>query len=166
MLEVQLLDMVDNSRSLCKSCFADFFVSGQSGEVISPWSEAPFECYCWPSHHSPRHMTLHPHLASIPLKGKLAAMDERVPPSPSIVGSFSPLPWLGHAAGNVAPDGCPLVRVAAREPRAALHADAQNDSKHATTPDGRAGAGPVGKSPRCVVQGLLPHDGRSDSPVQ
>src|SRR2546421_7326485 len=57
---VQLLDMVDNSRSLCKSCFADFFVSGQSGEVISPWSEAPFECCCWLFHPSPRDRRQHP----------------------------------------------------------------------------------------------------------
>jgi hypothetical protein len=41
----------------------DFFVSGQSGEVISPWCEAPLESFCWPLHHPPHDRLLQPHLA-------------------------------------------------------------------------------------------------------
>ena len=97
MLEVQLLDMVDNSRSLCKSCFADFFVSGQSGEVISPWSEAPFECCCWLFHPSPRDMRQHPLWLEWRSSGNLwQGVAEHLACCPSSAGSAG-----GHGRGPV-----------------------------------------------------------------
>jgi len=58
---------------------------------------------------------------------------------PSIVGWFFPLPWLGYVAGSVASLACHLALVAARAPLVALHGDAQNDSRLATTPDALGG---------------------------
>jgi hypothetical protein len=43
---VLLLEMVDNSITLCKPIPGWFFVSGQYGQANSSWSEAPFECCC------------------------------------------------------------------------------------------------------------------------
>src|SRR2546430_7705278 len=49
---VQLLEMVDNSSSLCTSLWVGFFVSGQSGQTISPCSEAPSDIFYSHVHHS------------------------------------------------------------------------------------------------------------------
>jgi hypothetical protein len=71
----------------------------------------------------------------------LSVKEETALPARSTVGWFFPLPSLAYAAGNVAPDVCPLVLVAARVPFAALHGDAQSDSKLATTRDEPGGVG-------------------------
>src|SRR5262249_42977853 len=73
---------------------AGFFVSGQSGQTISPWREAPFDFFCW-------HIQ-QPHSVREPLKRKLAARGERAPRAPSIVDGFSRLPWQGFVGGLVA----------------------------------------------------------------
>src|SRR5438105_15819587 len=82
------------------------------------------------------------------------------------VGWFSLLPELPCAGGLVAPDVCPLVLGAARGLPAAMHGDAQNGRRLATTRDGPAVVGSAGPWPRCDVPALLPHGGPSDSPVQ
>ena len=84
----------------------------------------------------------------------------------SIVGWFSPLPWLGYASGSVVPDVCPLVLVAARGLSAAMHGDAQNGSRPATVPGGQGVVGSAGPWPRYDAPVLLPHGGPSDLPVQ
>ena len=68
-------------------------------------------------------------------------MEETALPALSTVGWFFPLPSLAYAAGNVAPEVCHLVLVAARVPLGAMHGDAQNESKLATTRDGPGGVG-------------------------
>jgi len=47
-------------------------------------------------------------------------MDIKAPRAPSIVASFCRWPELPYAGDNVALDGCPLVRAAARAPHAVL----------------------------------------------
>src|SRR5215469_13156946 len=47
---------------------------------------------------------------------------------PSIVGSFSPPPWLEFVAESVAPDVCPLVCAALQRPRVGIREGARNDS--------------------------------------
>ena len=95
-----------------------------------------------------------------------AAKDNRALPALSTVGWFFPLPSLEYTAGSVAPDVCHLVLEAARAPPGVMHGDAQNDSKLATTPDGRAGVGLAGLWPRSGELARLFHVGRSDSPAQ
>src|SRR2546425_6933855 len=107
----------------------------QSRETFSSRSRAPSEFCCEHFHPSPCDMTLSSPLTSLPLKRKRAARGTRAPRAPSIVDSFSRLPSQAFAVGSVAPDVCPLVLVAARVPFAALHGDAQSDSRRATTRD-------------------------------
>jgi hypothetical protein len=90
----------------------------------------------------------------------------KVPRAPSIVGSFSPQPELPSAGESVALDGCLLVLAAAPASPAARHGDAQNGRRPATTPDGPAGGETAVPWPRSGVPALLPHDGRSGSPVR
>ena len=71
----------------------------------------------------------------------LSVMEETALPALSTVGWFFPLPELAYAAGNVAPEVCRLVLVAARVPLAVMHGDAQHDRKLATTADGPGGVG-------------------------
>src|SRR5205809_7159128 len=93
-------------------------------------------------------------------------MDKRAPRVSSIVGWFSPPPSQESAAGSVEPDVCLLVLVAAQAPLGVIREDAQNDSKLATTPGGRAGVGLAGLWPRSGKLARLLHVGRSGSPVQ
>jgi hypothetical protein len=93
-------------------------------------------------------------------------MGTRAPRMPSIVEGFCRLPSPVFAAESVAPAACHLAHAAARALLAGIRVDAQNESRHATTPDEPAVVEPVGKWPRYVVQELPRHDGRSDSPVQ
>jgi len=158
--------MVDKSRRHPRTSFRLFFVSGQSGEAISSWCEAPFECCCGHLHPSPRAVTLHPPLTWMPFKRKPVARGKRVPRAPSSVGWFFPLPELPSAEGRVAPKDCPLARVAARARLAAIGEDAQNASTLATILAGLTGVGPAEPSPRCGVRALPRHDGQSDSLAQ
>src|SRR5215467_4545824 len=74
---VQLLDMVDNSRSHPQTSFRLFFISGQSGQSTSSSSEVPSECFCGPLHRLARNMTLLPHQACVALKRKPVAKGNR-----------------------------------------------------------------------------------------
>src|SRR5260370_42006971 len=108
-------------------------------------------------------------LASFALKGFIlvpAAEDNRAHPALSIVGWFSPQPWLGYASGSVAPTACHLALVAARAPLGATHGGAQNDNKLATIPNEPGIVELVRLSPRCDVPARPPHVGRSDSPAR
>ncbi len=141
-----------------------FLVKRQSRQAFFPQREAPCECFCCHMHQSPRRMTMHPHLAAMPLKRTPLARGKRALRALSIVGWFSPLPWLESGANSVALPVCHLALVAARAPLAALGEDAQSDSTLATTPDGPRGVGHAGQWPRCGVPELRCHDGASDSP--
>src|SRR5215470_12870933 len=70
-------------------------------------------------------------------------------PAPSIVDEFSPLPELSYAGGSVGPPACHLARTAARALFVAMNEDAQNDSRHATTPGELTGAGTAAPWPSC-----------------
>ncbi len=96
----------------------------------------------------------------------LAIRDNKELPAPSIVDSFCRPPWLEYAAGSVEPPACHLVRKAAGVLFAAMHEDEQNDSKHATTPDGPADVKTAEKWPRSGERALRRHGGRSNSRVQ
>ncbi|SRR6266849_91331 len=128
--------MVDKSTSSWECLSSWMFIIGQTGLTTSSRGEAPFECFCWHLHRLPRDRILLPHLTCVTLKRKPAARGTRAPRLPSIVDGFSRLPWLVFAADSVVPEDCHLALVAARAPPAALCADAQNDSRLATTPDG------------------------------
>ncbi len=92
--------------------------------------------------------------------------DNRALPVLSTVGWFFPLPSLEYVAGSVVPEVCHLVLEDVRVPSGAMHEDARNDSKLATTRDGPGVVGGASPWPRCVVPEPLPHVGRSDSPAQ
>jgi hypothetical protein len=160
------LEMVDKSVNLLRTYFKLFFSPLDSPDRPSHPGVRPIRLLRRHVHRPLQHMRRQLHLTFMALKRKPAARGKRAPHAPSIVGWFCQLPLQASAAGSVAPNVCPFVLVAARGALAALHADAQNDSRSATTRDGRAGVGPVGKSPRCVVQGLPPHGGPSDSLAQ
>ena len=160
--------MVDNSLGPLRTLVGLDFFSFDSKEGMLPAVD-PRTCPCFPL----------PRAASCSFTGRLltsfmlpfgckapAIRGGTKLPAPSIVEWFSPSPWRESVAGSVGPDGCPLVRVDAPVACAALHGDAQNGSRLATTPDGQAGVEPVGKSPRCVLPALPRHDERSDSPAQ
>src|SRR2546421_10545414 len=102
----------------------------------------------------------------MPLKPKPAARGTRAPPWLSIVGSFFPPPSLEYVVDSVAPAVCHLALVAAPAPRAAKHGDAQNGSRHATTPDWPAAVGTAEQLPRCDEPAQLFHVGPSDSPAR
>src|SRR6266700_1649354 len=87
-------------------------------------------------------------------------------PAPSIVGSFSPQPWLASAGDSIAPDGCHLVLAAAQASPAAIHGCAQNDSRLATTPDEPRGGETAVRWPRSGEPARPPHGGRSNSRAQ
>src|SRR5260221_2925936 len=95
-----------------------------------------------------------------------AVMEETALPALSTVGWFCPPPSRGYAAGNIVPEACPLVLVAARAPLGAMYEDARNDSTLATTRDRPAGVGTAAPSPRCDEPGPQCHVGWSDSPAQ
>src|SRR5215471_9575172 len=95
-----------------------------------------------------------------------AIRDGTALPVPSIVGWFSPLPWLECAGDSVVPDGCHRAREALQRPLAASGVDAQNDNTLATTPDERTGEGTAVPSPRFGGPVRLLHVGWSNSPVQ
>src|SRR5215471_6812698 len=97
-------------------------------------------------------MTLHPPLASIPLKRTPLARGKRAPRKLSIVDVFSQLPSQGSVAGSVVPPICHRALVAARTPLAVSGEDARNDSTHATTPREPAGVGTAEPLPRCGVR--------------
>src|SRR5215472_17708848 len=78
-----------------------------------------------------------------------AEAENRELPLLCTVGSFCPLPWRECAAGSVAPAGCHLAPAAAQVPRAVLGEDAQNDSRHATTPGEQSSVGTAELWPRC-----------------
>ncbi len=87
-------------------------------------SEALSECFCFHLHQLLRNMTLLPHLACVALKRKPESRGKKAPRVPSIVGSFSPQPWLEFAGESVALDDCHLVLVAAQASPATLHGGA------------------------------------------
>ncbi len=118
------------------------------------------------SHHPLHAMTRQLHLAVVALKRKPASRGKKAPRAPSIVGSFSPQPWLESAGDSVAPDVCHLVLAAAQASPAAIHGGAQRERTRATTPDWPAAVGTAGTWPRCVVRALPPHGGPSDSPAR
>jgi hypothetical protein len=84
----------------------------------------------------------------------------------SFVGWFSPLPSLVSVADTVAPEVCHLALAAAGAQLAAMHGDAQNASRHATTRGELTGVGTAVPSPRCDEPAQLFHDGWSDSPAR
>ena len=120
---------------------AGFFISGQSGQAISPRNEAPSDFCCLHFHPLPRDMTLLPYQACVALKRKRAAMGKRAARMPSIVDGFYRLPSPVFAADSVGPAACTLARAAARALLAVIGADAQNDSRRTTIPGGRADVG-------------------------
>jgi hypothetical protein len=142
------------------------FISGESRQAISPFSEAPSDFVCWHLHQLRCDLTLPRQLASVALKQEPVARGKRAPHWPSIVASFCQRPWQGYGADSVAPGACPLVLAAARASLAALREDAQNGNTHATTPDGRAGAGTAVPSPRSGEPVRPPHGAPSDSPAR
>jgi hypothetical protein len=164
---VQPLDMVDNSLILYELVSGQFYLHSVV-QVSSSILELPTPI-CFHLHQFTHcHFTGRP-LASFTLKGFIlepAAKDSRAHPALSIVGWFSPLPWLGYVAGSVAAPTSHLALVAARAPLVTIHGDAQNDSKLATIPGGTGVVELVGLWPRCGVLALPPHDGWSDSLVQ
>jgi hypothetical protein len=119
------LDMVDKSTGRCshrtwwiiRSTFpnpfrAGLFVLDRSDRPSLPQvrlqvssSESSFT-------RSLRHETA-PYQACEPLEREAAARDTRAPRVPSIDGWFCRLPLQESGAGSVAPDDCPLARVAA-----------------------------------------------------
>src|SRR5215469_13810356 len=111
-------------------------------------------------------MTFYPPLACLALKRNPLARGTRVPRAPSIVGWFFPQPWLASAAGSVGPPICHIARAAAQALLAVLCADAQNDSRRATTPDGSADVETAVQWPRSGERALLRHVGRSNSRAQ
>src|SRR5215467_12142795 len=111
-------------------------------------------------------MTLHPHLALVPLKRKPVAKGKRAPRASSIVDAFCPLPELSFAADSVAPDVCLLALVGGRAPRVARHGDVRDDNRLATTRVGPASVETAVPWPRSGWPALPPHYGWSDSPSQ
>ena len=158
--------MVENSTSSCEPLSGWFFHhwAVQTGLLFS--ERGSIRVLLLAHVPIPRDMTLHPHLAWMPLKRKPVARGRRAPRALSSVGWFFPLPWLAYAAGSVEPEDCHLVLAAAQVPLATMHEDGQNGSTHATTPDGPAAVEPVGTWPRSVVRALPPPVGRSDSPAR
>jgi len=111
-------------------------------------------------------MTRQPHLASVALKRKPAAMGMKAPRAPSIVDSFFPLPELWYAGGLVALVACHIVLVATRGPLGAMHGDAQSDSRLATIPGELPGVETAALWPRYGEPARLFHVGRSVEPAQ
>ncbi len=165
--EVQPLEMVDNSINPCELILGCF-------SLIRLDKQATSSCrllllLCFHLHSCAQCRFAGRLLASFMLKFLRmapAAKDNRALLVLSTVGWFFPLPSLGYTAGIVAPEVCHLVLAAARALPAAMHGDAQNDSKLATIPGGPAVVETSGPWPRCDVPALLPHVGWSDSPVQ
>src|SRR5258706_16445809 len=111
-------------------------------------------------------MIQHPLLASMPLKRERTARGARAPRASSSVDGFCQQPSPEFAADSVVPPICHLARAAAQTLLAVIGEAAQNDTTLATTPGGPAAVEPVERWPRCDEPARLPHDGRSDSPVQ
>src|SRR6059058_1550255 len=84
----QALPIHTNSNNLRKSPLDWFFRQWAVRTDISPWSEAPSDFFCWHIHQLLRDMTRQPHLASVALKRKPAAMGMKAPRAPSIVDGF------------------------------------------------------------------------------
>lgn len=159
-------DMVENSINLCNPISGWFFRQWtiRTGHLFR--NEVPFERFY---RHLPRllgGMILQPALASVALKRKPAARGTRALPLLSTVGSFSLLPSPELAGDSVVPDVCHLALAAVRASHTVLREDAQNGSKPATTPDGRAGVEAAAPWPTSVVPARLFHGAPSDSPVQ
>ena len=96
----------------------------------------------------------------------VVAKDSTGLPALTTVGCFSRLPWLVYAVDSVELEVCHLVPAAAGVQFAARHEGEQNDSKHATTPDGPAAVKTAEKSPKYGVRARLFHVERSNSRVQ
>ena len=111
-------------------------------------------------------MILHPLLASMPLKRKRTARGTRAPRASSSVDWFCQQPSPEFAADNVVPPICHRARAAAQTLLAVIGEAAQNDNTLATTPGGPEAVESVERWPRSGGLAQLPHDGRSDSPVQ
>src|SRR5215467_623472 len=107
-----------------------------------------------------------PYHARMALNRKQAVRGTRAPRVASIVGWFSPPPWLAAVVRSVAQDACHLVREALQRLLAVTREDAQNGHRRATIPNGPAAVEPVGTWPKSVVPALPPHDGRSGSPAR
>ena len=118
-----------------------FFVMVPIEEAIFSWREGPSDFFCCYFHHPRYARTVQLHLAVVALKRKAAARGKRASRTPSIVGWFCQRPWLGYAADSVAPPACHLALVAARAQHGVIREDAQNDSRHATTPGELTGVG-------------------------
>jgi len=147
------------------SVLADFFVSGSYAQVTSSWSEAPGEC-CWHLHPPASDMIPQLHVFSLAFKRKPLARGTRAPHVSSIVDGFCRLPSPVSGADSVGPAACPLARAAARGLLAWIREDGQNGSRHATTPDGRAGMEIAEPWPGCDELAPLFRAGRSASPAQ
>src|SRR5215472_6662459 len=102
-------------------------------------------------------MIQHSHLASSALMRKPASRGKRAPRAPSIVGWFSPQPWLESVAGTIAPDVCHLVRAAAPVSPSALREDEQSGNRLATIPDWPEAVETVVRWPKCVLPELRRH---------
>src|SRR5437016_2056106 len=153
--------MVDNSNNLRKSPLDWFFRQWAVRTDISPWSEAPSDFFCWHIHQLLRDMTRQPHLASVALKRKPAAMGMKAPRAPSIVDGFCQLPSQESVDGSVGPIVCPLVLAAARASRAAICEDAENDRRLATIPGELPGVETAALWRRYGEPGRLFHVGQS-----
>jgi hypothetical protein len=121
---VQLLDMVDKSIPLRKPTSGRFFHHGadRRGQLLLERGSIRLLLLSL-APPTPHHDT-----ATAPgcrrLKRKPESRGKKAPRAPSIVGSFSPQPWLESAGDRVAPDVCPLVLAAAQASPAAIHGGA------------------------------------------
>src|SRR6266567_9578629 len=93
-------------------------------------------------------------------------MGTRAPRARSIVGSFSPLPWLEYAAGSVLPPTCHLALVASRALPVTMYGAVQNDSRRATTRDEPGVIKQAEPSLRFGEPAQPRRDGRSVEPVR
>ena len=159
---VQPLNMVENSTSPFQAHFSPVFGDEAVQRGLFFLEQGSIRALLRVSSPiSPRHETA-PHLASVALKREPSAMSRRALRTPSIVGSFFPLPSQESVAGSVVPDACHLVLAAARVPLGVLDEDVQSDNKRATTPDEPTSVGTAVLWPRCGEPARLFHGGPSD----
>src|SRR5215467_12104626 len=127
--------MVENSSSLLQTHLGMGFCDEtvQRGPLFP--ERVPSECFCGHLHPSACDMTLHTHLALVPLKRRLATLDTRASRGLSIVGWSCQLPSQESDAESVAPAVRHLALVAARAPPARSSEDGQHGSTLATIPD-------------------------------
>src|SRR2546425_2924820 len=110
--------MVDNSTSPSERFFGLIFSSCDSPErVLHP--VGPHACPCFHLHQGVPALSLGVFSRAFTLtSGRMAPAGGESTGfrAPSIVGSFSPLPWLGYVVGSIARLACPLALVVGPAP--------------------------------------------------